>query len=52
MKTDGLLVTLIDFTLSRLQTGLGDVAFSDLESDPDLFRGPKGDCQVVTSNSC
>lgn len=46
-KTDGVLVTLIDFTLSRLQTGAGLVAFCDLEADPALFTGPKGDCQVV-----
>lgn len=46
VKTDGLWVTLIDFTLSRLSTEDERIAFSDLEADPDLFRGPKGDCQV------
>ena len=46
MKTDGVLVTLIDFTLSRLITSDGDTAFSDLSADPDLFKGPKGDCQA------
>ena len=54
VKTDGLLVTLIDFTLSRLITSDGNIAFSDLNADPDLFKGPKGDCQVqadaVTQN--
>ncbi len=46
VKTDGLRLTLIDFTLSRLITSRGDIAFSDLNADPDLFKGPKGDCQV------
>ena len=46
VETGGLLVTLIDFTLSRLQTLTGDVAFCDLAADPELFQGPKGDCQV------
>ena len=46
VTTDGLLVTLIDFTLSRLITSDSDIAFSDLNADPDLFKGPKGDCQV------
>ena len=48
MATHGLAVTLIDFTLSRLQTLTGDVAFCDLGADPDLFKGPRGDCQVGT----
>jgi hypothetical protein len=47
MVTNGLAVTLIDFTLSRLQTLTGEVAFCDLGADPDLFKGPKGDCQVT-----
>lgn len=42
----GVNVTLIDFTLSRLQTGQGEVAFCDLAVDPELFKGPKGDIQV------
>lgn len=42
----GLRVTLIDFTLSRLLTSEGDVAFCDLSADPALFNGPKGDAQV------
>jgi len=46
MATHGMAVTLIDFTLSRLRTGTGEVAFCDLGADPDLFKGPKGDCQV------
>lgn len=55
--TAGVAVTLIDFTLSRLDTDVGggheggapgasQTAFFDLESDPELFQGPKGDCQV------
>ena len=46
LETAGVAVTLIDFTLSRLETGAGAVAFCDLSADPDLFRGPKNDCQV------
>jgi hypothetical protein len=41
-------VCLIDFTLSRLTTEEGGVAFSDLETDPELFLGPKGNCQADT----
>jgi len=39
-------VTLIDFTLSRLVTVTGEVAFCDLAADPELFKGPKGNIQV------
>jgi serine/threonine-protein kinase haspin len=39
-------ITLIDFTLSRLRTIDGAGAYCDLEADPELFQGPKGDCQV------
>jgi len=39
--------TLIDFTLSRLVTRDGAVAFCDLDRDPDLFRGPRGDPQAA-----
>ena len=46
MQTAGLRLTLIDFTLSRLATGSGAIAFCDLSADPELFNGPKGDCQV------
>lgn len=42
----GMEVTLIDFTLSRLDSEGGATAFCDLEQDPALFLGPKGDCQV------
>ena len=42
----GVRVTLIDFTLSRLRTPEGEVAFCDLAADPELFNGPKGDSQV------
>ena len=49
MDTAGVAVTLIDFTLSRLDTGAGTVAFCDLSADPDLFKGPKNDCQASNS---
>ena len=49
METAGLCLTLIDFTLSRLQTGNGAIAFCDLSADPELFTGPKGDCQARAS---
>ena len=39
-------MTLIDFTLSRLITDNGDVAYCDLARDPGLFNGPKGNFQV------
>ena len=42
----GVRVTLIDFTLSRLATLDGGGAYCDLAADPQLFRGPKGDCQA------
>ncbi|KAI4349866.1 hypothetical protein L6164_010412 [Bauhinia variegata] len=44
VKTYGLLIYIIDFTLSRINTG-DDILFLDPSSDPDLFRGPKGDKQ-------
>ena len=46
-QTKGVLVTLIDFTLSRLETAPGQVAFSDMSTDVELFQGPKGDPQVT-----
>ncbi len=46
MADGGVAVTLIDFTLSRLNTLTGETAFLDLSADPELFQGPKGDCQV------
>ena len=45
-STAGVEVTLIDFTLSRLRTADGAGAFCDLAADPELFQGPRGDCQV------
>ncbi|GBF88054.1 hypothetical protein Rsub_00766 [Raphidocelis subcapitata] len=48
VQTQGVLATLIDFTASRLQTPAGDVAFCDLSADPELFQGPKGNCQADT----
>eukprot|EP00884_Botryococcus_braunii_P022167 jgi/Botrbrau1/8634/Bobra.0196s0028.1 len=44
----GVQVTLIDFTLSRLKSITGDVLFCNLSTDPDLFTGPKRDCQAET----
>ncbi|KAL4423699.1 hypothetical protein ABPG75_001000 [Micractinium tetrahymenae] len=44
----GVTVTLIDFTLSRLVTVTGEVAFCDLAADPELFKGPKGSVQAET----
>lgn len=44
--TGGVAATLIDFTASRLVTMAGDLAFCDLAGDPELFQGPKGDCQA------
>ena len=47
--TEGLAVCIIDFTLSRIAPrGGGPVAFCDLEADPELFDGPKGQCQFET----
>eukprot|EP00873_Tetraselmis_striata_P040156 jgi/Tetstr1/460420/TSEL_005681.t1 len=48
LDTSGVEVVLIDFTLSRLITSDGELAFCDLESDPELFQGPKADCQAET----
>ncbi|KAK7259026.1 hypothetical protein RIF29_24620 [Crotalaria pallida] len=47
VKTYGLLVSIIDFTLSRINTG-DRILYLDLSSDPDLFKGPKGDKQSET----
>ena len=50
-STAGVEVTLIDFTLSRLRTADGAGAFCDLAADPELFQGPRGDCQVSNNDS-
>lgn len=47
VRTFGLSVTIIDFTLSRINTG-EDIFFLDLSQDPELFSGPKGDKQFDT----
>jgi Haspin like kinase domain len=52
VATGGLEMTLIDFTLSRLDTPSGGAAFCDLSADPEIFQGPKGDCQVSVCLSC
>lgn len=64
--TCGVDVNVIDFTLSRLELGGGNVevscssdgsastkntqnlAFCDLNTDPELFNGPEGHCQSET----
>jgi hypothetical protein len=48
VRTEGTIATLIDFTASRLNTIAGDVAFCDLAADPEIFEGPKGECQFDT----
>ncbi|KAL1534993.1 non-specific serine/threonine protein kinase [Salvia divinorum] len=47
IKTFGLVISIIDFTLSRMNTG-EDILFLDLSSDPEIFEGPKGDKQADT----
>ncbi|KAG6406318.1 hypothetical protein SASPL_133918 [Salvia splendens] len=45
IKTSGLVISIIDFTLSRMNTG-EDILFLDLSSDPVIFQGTKGDKQA------
>ena len=47
VDSSGLGISLIDFTLARLRMPVsGAVVFFNLDSDPELFEGPRGDCQV------
>lgn len=47
VETYGLIISIIDFTLSRINTGKS-ILYLDLSSDPDLFKGPRGDKQSET----
>ncbi|KAI5424627.1 serine/threonine-protein kinase haspin homolog [Lathyrus oleraceus] len=47
VETYGLMISIIDFTLSRMNTG-DSILYLDLSADPDLFKGPKGDKQSET----
>lgn len=47
IKTRGLTISLIDFTLSRLEEG-SRVLFYDLSLDPQIFMGPARDVQFET----
>ncbi|OQU90339.1 hypothetical protein SORBI_3002G390700 [Sorghum bicolor] len=46
-RTFGLNVSIIDFTLSRINTGTA-ILFLDLSADPALFQGKRGDKQAET----
>ncbi|KAL2941751.1 Serine/threonine-protein kinase haspin-like protein [Bienertia sinuspersici] len=43
----GILISIIDFTLSRINTG-NTILYLNLSSDPEIFEGPKGDKQSET----
>ncbi|KAL3689692.1 hypothetical protein R1sor_016001 [Riccia sorocarpa] len=47
VKTFGVSVSIIDFTLSRIDTGK-QVFFCNLSNDPELFEGPTRDVQSDT----
>ncbi|KAF3495113.1 hypothetical protein DY000_02054602 [Brassica cretica] len=47
IKTFGVQISIIDFTLSRINTG-EKILFLDLTADPYLFKGPEGDKQSET----
>lgn len=47
VKTFGLSISIIDFTLSRINTG-EDILYLDLSLDQELFEVRKGDIQSVT----
>ncbi|GAB2289388.1 hypothetical protein Dimus_023697 [Dionaea muscipula] len=47
VKTNGLLVSIVDFTLSRMKAG-DTILYLDLSSDPELFKGERGNKQTET----
>ncbi|KAL2941750.1 Serine/threonine-protein kinase haspin-like protein [Bienertia sinuspersici] len=47
IRTHGILISIIDFTLSRINTG-NTILYLNLSSDPEIFEGPKGDKQSET----
>lgn len=47
ITTHGVLVSIIDFTLSRINTG-NTLLYFNLSLDPELFEGPKNDKQSET----
>ncbi|KMT14135.1 hypothetical protein BVRB_4g079570 [Beta vulgaris subsp. vulgaris] len=47
IRTHGVLVSIIDFTLSRINTG-NTILYLNLSLDPELFEGPKRDKQSET----
>ncbi|GIL64253.1 hypothetical protein Vafri_18254 [Volvox africanus] len=48
VATSGVASTIIDFTNSRLVTQDGLLVFGDLNQDPEVFEGPKGEVQFDT----
>ncbi|KAI3882400.1 hypothetical protein MKX03_001901 [Papaver bracteatum] len=46
-RTFGLSISIIDFTLSRINTGEA-IHYLDLSNDPELFKGPRGCKQSET----
>lgn len=51
IHTEGLHVVLIDFSLSRIESGEMTI-FKDLALEPEIFDGPSGDLQVRIAVGC